>query len=870
MHDNVRVLPARHARPLGAVLPHLPLVHVPRPRLVRDLLARDNKLTLVCAPAGYGKTVLLAECMRQAGPHTRVIWLDLLGHALTPRELLDRMVAALELSCGDGEPDGELAQLVSRVVRPTWIVLDDYPRADNPAFDDCLEQLLERSPQTLRWWIGTRRRPDWSLPRLLLQGGVHEVNAGQLAFSEQELGELLLEHKVEADETALSRTFQHSEGWPADICLQLIEDQTAGKDLRPGPANSLMQEYIKREVLGDLSPVQRESLCVLAHIPRFSAQLCRHLLAGTGDEQVLDQLLQRQLLITTVDSDGRWYRLARPMASRLSLPPFETFTARAHILACQWFAQNGKVREAVEHALLAGQPETAASYLQRYGEDQLLIGQSVSQLLRWRDELPASLFFSTPRLIILQAWALITCTRLDEVEPCIAELGRFFPQPDAHSQRQLLAQYQVIVGVLHRQCGLRSARQYCEEALPILDESAWTQQILCYQALAQQAASELDLPQALKHCLEGLNLARQHRNLLFETLLSVDYVHLLMMKGDCEAAHAQASQTLQTMRDADVRGPLYGRLLMLSGSLHGHAGDFARARSTLHEAVREAELCEDANVLFGYLSLAQLAGEEDRPELADKLLHDAEQQMLRYRVPQVRYRHSLSHARGELCLRAGRGAQALEIFTEVRRGLEAETLLTPSGFYDLLLKARLSQATAQIAIGELQLAQTQLDELIEVCLRGGYLLLATQARIRLAEALEQADEHERADEHLTTALFEAQHQQQIRPVLMLQRHEERWLDQLLLADEALLPLRQRLLSSIDPDPDLSPTLQALSKRELIVLGLIAKGHSNQQVADALFISLHTVKSHARRINVKLGVERRTQAVALAKEQGLIG
>lgn len=869
MHDNVRVLPGRHSRLLGAVLPRLPVAHVPRPRLFRNLLAGDSKLTLICAPAGYGKSVLLAECMRHASQHARVIWLDLLGHALTPVELLVRLVAALELPCGDGEPDNELAQLVSRVMRPTWIVLDDYPRGDNVAFDNCLEQLLERSPQTLRWWIGSRRRPDWSLPRLLLQGGVQEVSALDLAFNEQEIGELLTLHKLDRQDDQLTR-LQHCDGWPADICLQLIEEEAAGLTQRQLPGASLMQEYIRREVLGDLSPIQRESLCVLAHIPRFSAQLCRYVLVSTGDEQVLDQLMQRQLLVSTVESDGRWYRLVQPIASRLRLPPFERLIARSHILACQWFAQNGMVREAVEHALLAGQPETAASYLQRYGEDQLLIGQSVSQLLRWRDELPPNLFFSTPRLIILQAWALIICTRLDEVEDCIAELARFFPQPDAHSQQQLLAQYQVVVGVWHRQCGLRSAKQYCQEALPVFDEAAWSQQILCHQALAQQAASELDLPLALKHCLEGLSLAKEHRNLLFETLLSVDHVHLLMMQGECETAQNQVGQTLQLLRDAQVRGPLYARLLMLNGSLQAHSGDFVRARSTLHEALQEAEFCEDANLLFGYLGLAQLAIEEDRLELADKLLRDAEQQMLRYRVPQVRYSNALKHARGELCLRSGRAEQALLIFAEVRRDLEAETLLAPSGFYDLLLKTRLGQATAEIAHGDLELAQAGLHDLLKDCLGGGYLLLATQVRIRLAEALEQAGEHERADEYLLTALFDAQRQQQVRPVLMLQRHEERWLDQLLLAYEELLPLRQRLLSSNEPVPGLPPSLQTLSKRELSVLGLIAKGHSNQQIADALFISLHTVKSHARRINAKLGVKRRTQAVALAKEQGLIG
>ncbi|MDD0843480.1 LuxR C-terminal-related transcriptional regulator [Pseudomonas sp. Gutcm_11s] len=868
MHDNVRVLPGGHSRPLGAVLPRLPNTHVPRSRLFRQLLAGDNKLTLICAPAGYGKSVLLLECVRQAGQHTRVIWLELLGHALTPRELLARLAGALELPYGGGEPDVELAHLVGRVVRPTWIVLDDYPRRDDAEFDRCLEQLLERSPHTLRWWVGTRRRPDWSLPRLLLQGGVREVGVADLAFNEQELGDLLSARRLELSEAQQSQLFQQSSGWPAGICLQLLEDEAADLNLRQGASTSLMQEYLEREVLSDLSSVQRESLCLLAQLPRFSVALSQHVLASIGDEQIFAQLRQRQLLIPSAEGEG-WYRLALPIASRLRIASFDTHTARVHVLACQWFAQHGMVREAVEHALLAGQPEAAASYLQRYGEDQLLIGRSVSQLLRWRDELPENLFFSSPRLIILQAWALIICGRLEEAQSCIAELGRFFPQSDAHRQRQLLAQYQVVMGVLQRQCGLPTAKLYCQEALPVLDEAAWSQQALCHQALAQQAAAEFDLPLAQHHCLGGLRLARQHQSQLFETLLSVDHVHLLMMQGECEAALLEAAQTLQSLRDAKVRGPLYARLLILSGTLQAHSGDVARARATLHEAVQEAESCEDANLLFGYLGLAGLAIEEERLELADKLLRDAEQQMLNYRVPSVRYRNALEHARGELCLGAGRAEQAQAIFSEVRRVLEAETLLAPSGFYDLLLKTRLSQASAEIALGNLQAAQTELQALLEDCSRGGYLLLATQVRVRLAEVLEQAGEHDQADEHLLAALFQAQSQQQLRPILELQRHDERWLDQLLLAHEELLPLRQRLLGSGDADLGLPSAMQTLSKRELIVLSQIAKGLSNQQVADALFISLHTVKSHARRINAKLGVERRTQAVALAKEQGLI-
>ncbi|WP_105647088.1 LuxR C-terminal-related transcriptional regulator [Pseudomonas sp. MYb185] len=782
---------------------------------------------------------------------------------------MSRLAIALELPHSDGEASGELVQLVGRLVRPTWIVLDDYPRAASAELDACLEQLLERSPHILRWWVGTRRRPDWRLPRLLLQGSVRELNAQDLAFNEQELQELLILRKQDLTSSQINQLLQHNDGWPAGICLQLMGSETCDLEPHQHVGTQLIEEYIEREVLADLSPLQRQSLYLLAQIPRFTDDLCRHLLVNDGGEQILVQLVQRQLIISTRGLDGRWYRLARPLASSLRLPAVEPLVIRAHTLACQWYAQHGMVREAVEHALLAGQPETAAIYLQRYGEDQLLIGQSVAQLLCWREELPIDLFFCTPRLIFLQAWALIICTRLDEVEPCIAELSRFLPQRNAYHQQRLLAHYQVVMGVLHRQRGLRTAKKHCQEALPMLDDTGWPQKILCHQTLAQQAAAELDLSLAQNHCQEALRLAQQHQNLVFEALLSIDHLQLLMMYGECETAKSRVTHTLQRVRDADVRGPVYARLLILSGCFLTSSGDYTDARALLEEGIREAESCEDAYLLFGYLGLAQLATEDGRLEQADKLLQDAEQQMQCYQVPDVYYSGVLGFARGELHLHAGRAEQALTCFSTVRQRLETGMLMAPSGFYDLLLKTRLSQATAELALDNLKPAIASLQELLQECLQSGHLLLATQIRIRLAEALELTGENDLADEQLLGALFEAQRQQQIRPVELLQRHEEQWLDQLLLAHEDLLPLRQRLLRFDERASNSLSTMHVLSKRELMVLELIAKGYSNQQVADALFISLHTVKSHARRINARLGVERRTQAVALAKELGLI-
>ena len=823
MHEKVRALhPAATARQPDPSLPRLPAAHIHRPRLTQALLAGDSRLTLVCAPAGFGKSVLLNECARQAPFATRVVWLDLLGHPHSPAELLARLAAALQLAHGDGEPCAELGLLLGRVEQPLWIILDDYPRQPCAELDACLDRLLERAPHTLRWWIGGRRRPAWNLPRLLLQGDLQELDAHDLALDRDELDRLLLQRQQALPDELAGQLLHHSEGWLAGICLLLIGGHADNLGQRLGAGTPLLLDYLEREVLAGLPPALRHALFVLAHMPRFCAELCTHLLDEQGGAGVLEQLRQRQLFLHGLDSCGKWFRLWRPLANLLRRLPDGRTPLQAHVRACQWFAQRGEVREAVEHALWAEQPDVAASYLQRYGQDQLLIGHSVAQFLHWRDELPASLFNSTPRLIMLQAWALIICARLDEVDACVAELNRFLPQPDARRQQQLIAQYQAVQGVLQRQRGLASARQHCLEALDVLHESAWSQHILCHQALAQQAMAELDLTSAQQHSREGLRLARLRGNVLFEALLSVDHIHLLAMLGERERALDLANQCLQLLQ--------------------------------------EAEDCEDAYLLFGYLSLAELAAAQGEHEQGEQLLRRAERRMHWLHVPEVRYREMLQLAQGNLSLRLGEAEQARQAFQRVRQRLEQERLLAPSGFYDLLPRARLCQAQADLALGEQARALQALQQLHDDCRHSGHHSLATQVRLSQAEALHLSGREDEAEALLRIAVAEAERQQQVLPLLALQQRQPDWL-------EGHPAWPQQLLQRTAESSGAAQNESLLSKRELAVLGLIAQGHSNQQIAEQLYISLHTVKTHARRINVKLGVQRRTQAVARAKAEG---
>lgn len=857
--EPCNITPIAGAFPPRLVLPRLPLAHVPRPRLSQRLLAGDCLLTLVCAPAGCGKTVLLNECARQVGPATRLVWLDLLGHPLSPAELLSRLAGALQLPHGDGDPYAEMTQLLSRVEGPLWIVLDDYPRQPCNELDSCLDRLLERLPHTLRWWISGRRRPTWNLPRLLLQGDLLELGAEDLALDQHELDALLLKRQVQLSAEQSAQLLQQSEGWLACICLLLTQGEAKSLLERLTVSPPLLQEYVAREVLAGLPEPLLQGLRVLARMPRFCAALCDHLLEHEGGARVLDVLRQRQLFLHGLDSRSEWFRLAYPLATMLGRQTGGQPMRRLHTRASQWFARQGDVRDAVEHALCAERPDLAAGYLQRYGQDQLLVGSSGARFLEWRDELPAQLFTSTPRLILLQSWALIMSSRLDEVNPCLADLARFLPQPTQRRQQQLLAQYQTVQGVLQRLLGQRGARQHCLEALQVLVPSAWAQRILCYQMLSQQALAEGDLEAADHFNHEGLSLAGRRGNQPFEALLSIERVHLLAMLGETERALKQVEQLLHEMPEASRRGPVLVRLLLLRGRLLASRGEDDEAKAALRSALDEAERCKEAYLLFGYQTLSELAIEQGEFDRAQQLLDTAERQMRWLQVPEERYRMVLLFAQGELWLQRGETQKAHTNFTQVLQSLREGDLLAPSGFYELPQRAGLLLAQTELRLGRVDVALPALRALEQECRTGGLRSLACECRFVLAEALRVCGQTRAANDQLRQALAEAERLVLLQPLRMLYRRQHDWLEQVLPAPAE----RQGCLRLLDPSRLESP----LSKREQAVLSLIAQGCSNQQIAEQLFISLHTVKSHARHINVKLGVERRTQAVAQAKAFG---
>jgi len=829
------------------------------------LLAADCRLRLICAPAGFGKTVLMSECARLVPEGTHMVWLDLGGRACSVGALYSQLSGALgqqdELV---GSADTAILTLLRRLRRPLWIMLDDYPRDCDAELDACLDMLLDIGPTSVSWWVSSRRQPAWKLPRLLLQGHLCELDAEALAFTEDELERMLVTQRMALSPESFQQLHRGMEGWPAGVCLMLLgaDEQALRERLVAG--TPLLRDYVQREVLAGLGDEVRRALLALARMPRFSAELCDHVLDGVGSE-ILDVLKTRQLFIRQIDNCGEWFRLWKPLALMLQRLDAAAPT-QVHLRACQWFASRGEMREAVEHALWAGQPEVAANYLQRYGQEQLLIGDNVSRFLKWRSELPQDLFASTTRLIVLQGWALIISARLDEVEDCLAELAKFFPQPDARRQAQLLAQWQALRGFLARLRGEPGARENCLQALEVLSDHAWAQRVLCYQVLTQQAMSEGKLELAQQYNSEGMKLARLKGSVLYEMMLSVDRIQLLELTGEFERAVGVLNEALQALRETVRHSPLIGRLQLLQGHLLAYQGLDEPAQEAYQLGKEETETCGDSYCFFGYVGLAELAARSQEFACAYHWLRDAERLSQWRHVPEARFRGILPLINGVAWLHQGELRKARSALCQVLDLYEGHGYLSPSGFYELLPRLRRYLAVIDVLEGQPQRAITELRAQVEQNLRTQRLGLACECRFSLAEALQAAGQTAEAETELRSALAEAARQHLVKPLYELHHRQPQWLGRVLPATAKGESLRQRLLH-YEREPE---TVQAitdetvLSNRELTVLRLIAQGCSNQEIAEQLFISLHTVKTHARRINTKLGVARRTQAVAKAK------
>lgn len=842
---------ARLDRP--GFLPRLSSHHLSRTRLIEPLMASSARVKLLCAPPGSGKSALLTECLLLAPQECSVFWLPLAGTSMSAQDFCQRLAAVLGLTRND-EP--ALFEHLARLQTPTWLFLDDYCRVPEPQLDRFLDRLLALANPALSWWMGCRRRPDCNWPRLLLADELYECESRTLAFTEAEIGQLPgAVESAPAAQTA-KRVFERSGGWCAGVRIALLDgSQGLSEPERPSRSATLL-DYLQHELFNTLTPELVEVWQVLAHLPRFNASLCEHLFGNGEGAHWLHTLQDMGCFIEPWEESAEWLRVFVPLS--IAMREIRGSAGRSwHRLACQWFSAAGDWQGAFEQALLAEEFEVAVSLLQHFSFEHLFTRQNVSLLLRLHERLGEQLTLDTPQRVGLMTAALLFAGRFDQAADCIAQMGRFTPQPTASQQRQLLARWQAQQGwLLHLQGCMPAARMHLTEALAELDIEAWSTRLLCLSGLTQQALLNADLDAAQSLNREALCLARAHGSLLFEGLLELDHAQLLEQRGAPQRAECLLGHLHDMLsRQADRPTPLLGRIALRRGRLALTQGHEESAAAMFMSGLGDCLQSEDKRALYGFLGLAQIAANQRDYAQAFDRLREAERLMQQRHIPDTVYRGVLLQISSHFWLQQGRPELAREALTRVLRHYRGpQARQAPPATLNLIVRIEYQLVLAETCLQQAHRPLATLNNLLDHAHRHAMLGLETELHFAISEVADLIGEPALAKAALEAGLAlvdRCNGQQALRELCLRQP------DLLCRLREAITPVAQAA------DPGL------LSAREREVLGLIAQGNSNQQIAQQLFISLHTVKTHARRIHCKLGVERRTQAVAKAKAMGLV-
>jgi LuxR family maltose regulon positive regulatory protein len=833
------------------LLPRLSSHHLTRDRLIEPLLASSARVKLLCAPAGSGKSALLTECLLQAADHCRVCWVPLAGMSLSAAEFRQRVAQALGLASSD---EAGLLGYLAGLQTPTWLFLDDYCRLPNLELDRLLDRMLAVSSPALTWWLSTRRRPHCNWPRLLLDDELYECEGRTLAFTESDIEQLLLRFAPSVAKTTANKVFQHSGGWCAGVRIALLDGCQWTGERDSQSRNATLLDYLQHELFSSLSPELAEAWQVLAHLPRFNAHLCEHLFGVGEGAQWLHALQELGCFIEPWESSAEWLRVFVPLAQAVRAEHWPAGRSW-HRRACQWFAAREDWQAAFEQALLAEEFEVAVSLLQHFSVEHVFQRQNVTLLLSLHERRGTELTLGTPQLVGLITAALLFAGRFDQAAVCIEQLARFAPQPTSVLQQQLVARWQAQQGwLLHLQGRMDAARAHFLEALSALASEAWPVRLLCLSGLTQQALlnADLDVAQAINR--EALCLARAQGSLLFEALLELDHAQLLEQRGAARRAESLLADIHELLsRQADRPVPLLGRIALRRGRLALSQGQDEAACEFFRSGLDDCLQSQDKRALYGFFGQAQLAANQRDYAHAFDRLRDAERLMQQRQIPETVYRGALLQLSSQFWLQQGRPQLAHEALTRVLRHYHGpQARQAPPATLALIVRIEYQLVLAATYLQQADKPLDRLRSLLDHAHFHGMLALEAELQLVICEVADLTGEPALASSALEAGLELARRcnlQQPLRELRLRQPN---------------LQLSRPEDVKINP-PELDAHL--LSGRELEVLSLIAQGNSNQQIAEQLFISLHTVKTHARRIYSKLGVERRTQAVALAKKSG---
>ncbi len=898
-----------------------------RPPVTADLVDRERlqarleashrqPLSLISAPAGYGKTTLVSSWLETC--ELPAAWLSLDETEGDTAIFLQYLVAAVRSLFPDACQDtlelagaselplttvlaGALSNDLDAIEEPFVLVLDDYHRLREPGVHELLDRLLSHPPRGLRLVIVSRRDPPLALASLRGRHLMTEIRMRDLQFTSRETA-AFLEQAVgqPIDGPGLKQLQEATEGWPVALRLAavVLRDDYRVDDLAHGMTGDSWQvrEYLVAEVLSHQTPAVRDWLCKTSILERFCAPLARAV-CGASTEPSLEEarsdalldgdeftqiLENRGLFCVALDETRRWYRyhhlFQEVLQSHLRKRLDAEEIASLHARAAAWLEPQGLFEEAIRH-LLECQDPTAAGRLMARHRHEIMNREQWQRLDRWLRWLPAEVVDDNPELLVLKAFSLQKRGRLRQMS---VNIDRLEARLDASTDEELAGK-----SLRAELDALRAWRRYAEgrgdlaaedaeRALDKLPEECLTARGFATGVLAGARQMTGELERAYSGIYDAMATDPQPEPSYHCYLLwTLSMIH--WMAADLPAVELSATRHLELATELGLaEASTLGRFFL--GSAKYHRGQLDEAERLL-SSVAAGHIVPNANYLahgnFALASVYEAQGRSAEARAAAKTVVDYALDFGNKTLLGLGEAFS-----AELAIRQGRVAEAASWV----RQLEAD----PFRPRWLFFAPEVTLAKVFLAGGDAESLDRAGDLLTSW---QSYLAAIHNQRFQIeALALDAQLREARGDESaglelLRRAVELALPGRWLRPFVDLGAGIAGLLYRLDVKGDALSYVKEILAafgtqeppggeasSGIPPDvpSEPQPLVEPLTSRELEILALLAQRMSNREIADRLFISPGTVKRHAHNLYGKLGVPGRREAVTKAFGLGLLG
>ncbi|MGD8814859.1 MAG: LuxR C-terminal-related transcriptional regulator [Anaerolineales bacterium] len=860
-----------------------------------------KKLTLISAPAGFGKTTLASDWVgalqsksgKRTSMESKAAWISLDEDDREQARFLGYLIAALNRIDGIGPKLGEeaigllhsqgrpptetiltalineMASIPARVI----LVLDDYHLVETTAIDDAMAFMLEHLPSQMHLLIASREDPHLPLARLRARGQLNELRAADLRFTSKEAAEFLnhtrgLSLSTE-DIAALER---RTEGWIAGLELAALSMQ--GKEDKSALIKSLtgshrfVLDYLVEEVLDQQSQDIQEFLLKTSILNRLTGLLCDALTGqGTG-QQTLEYLEHVNLFIVPLDHERRWYRyhhlfmdlLRQRLYQRAASSKGDSgwVVAELHKRASDWYESNGLEIDAFHHATAANDVEHAAHLIEGHGMPLPFRG-AVVPVLKWLESLPATVLDAKPLLWAMYASVLIATGQMTDAERKLRaaeDALRGAKRDDATQDlRGRIAATRATLALAQHQTDKIIAQS--RRALAYLHPNNIPYRTATTWKLGYAYQLQGDRVAANQAYTDALSISLASGNIVVTQLASTGLGNLQEADNRLHLAAQTYQRVIQQEGDPPLPPAASAAHLGLARICY-EWNDLDAAQRHGQQSLQLARQLESTDrfiaceVLLARLRLARgdAVGASAILAKADQLVR---QHGFAYRMPEVAAAQVLTLLRQGRLRAAARMAQRSKLplcqaKVHLAKGdpLAALAALDPlrrqveaKGWDDERLRIMVLQAVALYADGKRQKAVEILGEVLAMGQPGGFIRTFVDEGPSMASLLYLAQAKGIALDYVR---------------------------RILAAFPVAMPVKKDAMNS---HADRFVWVEPLSEREREVLQHIEEGSTNREIADRLCLSVNTVKVHTRNIYGKLGVNNRTQAVSRARDLGVL-